>query len=166
MQYAPVTSPMHPALRLAIAVLPVIAASVLGSYATMPAIPTWYAGLVKPGFNPPNWVFGPVWTLLYAMMAYAAWRILSLPAQTPGRRAALFMFFVQLSLNAAWSWVFFGNRSILGGLIVIAMLWLAIAETIRRFWELDRPAAWLLMPYLAWVSYASLLNATLWQLNT
>jgi translocator protein len=166
MKIEPITPPMNPFIRLAIAVIPVIAASALGSYATMPAIPIWYAGLVKPVFSPPNWVFGPVWTLLYAIMAYAAWRIISLPVKTPGRWGAMTIFFVQLALNTAWSFVFFGNRNILGGLIVIALLWLTIAETIRRFAEIDKPAALLLVPYLAWVSFASLLNAALWQLNS
>ncbi|WP_210493474.1 TspO/MBR family protein [Microvirga antarctica] len=158
-------TPTPPFRRFLIAVIPVAAASVLGSLATLPNIPTWYAGLVKPGFTPPNWLFGPVWTLLYAMMAYALWRILSLPAGQPGRTAAVTTFFVQLALNALWSWAFFGAHSPLAGLIVILAMIVAIIATIRAFWPLDRAAAWLLVPYLTWVSYATALNAAVWRLN-
>lgn len=151
--------------RALIAILPVAAAGALGSLATAPNIPTWYAGLAKPGFTPPNAVFAPVWTLLYAMMAYAVWRILGGPAGEPGRRRALTAFFVQLALNAAWSWAFFGAHSPLAGLVVILALLAAIAATIRLFWPLDRIAAWLLVPYLAWVGYATALNLQIWRLN-
>src|SRR3954464_13161935 len=102
---------MSPVRKFLVAVLPVVAAGVLGSVATTPNIPTWYVILAKPGFTPPNWLFGPVWTLLYAMMAYAAWRVLSLPAREPGRRSAMTAFFVQLALNAFWSWAFFAAHS-------------------------------------------------------
>jgi tryptophan-rich sensory protein len=139
-------------------------AALLGSLATTPNIPTWYAGLAKPGFTPPNWVFGPVWTLLYAMMAFAAWRILALP-ESRARRAALTAFFVQLALNATWSFAFFAARSPPAGLLVIVALLAAILWTIRLFWPLDRPAAWLLVPYAAWVAYATALNIAIWQLN-
>ncbi|QFU17830.1 TspO/MBR family protein [Microvirga thermotolerans] len=158
-------SPTPPLQRFLIAVLPVAAASVLGSVATMPNIPTWYATLAKPGFTPPNWVFGPVWTLLYAMMAYALWRILALPKDRPGRRGAVAAFFVQLALNALWSWAFFGAHSPLAGLVVILALLVAIVATIRAFLPLDRAAALLLVPYLAWVAYATALNAAVWRLN-
>lgn len=151
--------------RIALAFLPVIAASALAQAVTMPSIPTWHADLVKPSFNPPNWVFGPVWTALYLMMAYAAFRILSLPRETPGRSAAMTAFYVQMALNAGWSCAFFGLQSTLAGLIVIVPLWLAIAETMRRFLPLDRTAGLLFVPYLAWVSYAAALNAAFWWLN-
>jgi len=151
-------------MRATIAILPILAAAVLGNVATLPNIPTWYAGLAKPGFTPPNGVFGPVWTVLYALMAYAVWRVLSLPA-TRGRGRALVAFFVQLALNAAWSWAFFGAHSPLAGLWVILPLLLMIIETIRRFWPLDRLAAVLLMPYAAWVGFATALNAAIWRLN-
>lgn len=143
----------------------VFAAATIGNLATMPAIPTWYAGLVKPSFNPPNWLFGPVWGLLYAMMAVAFWRILRLPAPTPGRSAAILVFLVQMALNALWSVAFFGAQSPPLGFAVIALLWLAIAATIALFARLDRVAAGLLVPYLAWVSFAALLNGAIWRLN-
>jgi tryptophan-rich sensory protein len=151
--------------RLLLALVPVVAAGALGSIATTPQIPTWYAGLTKPGFTPPNWLFGPVWTVLYGMMAYAAWRILSLPVGTPGRLGALAVFFAQLALNAAWSWAFFGAQSPAAGLLVIVALVAAIGLTIRAFWPLDRAAAWLLVPYAAWVAYATALNAEVLRLN-
>jgi tryptophan-rich sensory protein len=157
---------LAPLPRAALAVLPVAAAALLGSIATAPNIPTWYEGLEKPGFTPPNWVFGPAWTILYLMMAAAIWRVLSLPAGRPGRSAALAAFFVQLALNATWSWAFFAARSPGAGLLVIAALLVAIVSTIRLFRPLDRPASWLLVPYLAWVAYASALNLAIWRLNS
>ena len=142
-----------------------LAASLLGSYATMPNIPTWYAGLEKPAFNPPNWVFGPVWTLLYILMAIAFYRILRFPAAHAGRRIAIYSFVVQIVLNAAWSFAFFAAHSPIAGLAVIVTLWLAIAVTLVSFMRLDRVSGWLLAPYLAWVSYAFALNVAIWRLN-
>ncbi|MGO4572233.1 TspO/MBR family protein [Microvirga sp. 2TAF3] len=157
--------PTPPLQRFLIAVVPVAAAGILGSIATTPNIPTWYANLVKPGFTPPNWLFGPVWTLLYLMMAYAFWRILSLPKGMPGRSAAVTAFVLQLTLNALWSWAFFGAQSPLAGLVVIVALIAAITATIRTFWPLDHTAALLFVPYLCWVAYATALNAAVWWLN-
>lgn len=150
---------------LLMAALPVGLAAFLGSLATRPSIPTWYATLEKPFFTPPNWLFAPVWTLLYAMMAYAAYRVLRLPADTPGRRRALAVFYGQLFLNAAWSFAFFAFRSPEAGLAVIAALLAGIVWTLRLFAPLDRTAAWLLVPYLAWVSYASAVNLAFVVLN-
>ncbi|BAF88430.1 tryptophan-rich sensory protein [Azorhizobium caulinodans ORS 571] len=151
--------------QVALAVLPVVAASVLGQIATFPNLAPWYAGLVKPAFNPPNWIFGPVWTTLYVLMAYAAWRILRLPEATPGRSTALTLFFLQLVLNAAWSWMFFYLHSPLLGVLNIGPQWLVILATIGAFWRLDRLAGACLVPLAAWVGFASVLNFTLWQLN-
>ncbi len=137
--------------------------AILGSAVTLPKIPTWYAGLEKPAFNPPNWVFGPVWTLLYALMALAGWRVWLGPA--PGRTKALQWFFVQLALNAAWSPIFFGWQRPALALVIIVLLLLAIVFTIMRFWSLDRVAAWALTPYLGWVAFATLLNASIVVLN-
>ena len=153
------------AARAGIAALPVVAVAVLGGYATAPNVPGWYAGLAKPPGTPPNWLFGPVWTLLYGAMIVAVWRILALPAGMPGRGAALGLFFVQLVLNGAWSWVFFAGRNPLLGLVVISALLVAIALTIRAFRALDGVAVWLLAPYLAWVAYATWLNLGIWWLN-
>ncbi|SCY26955.1 TspO/MBR family protein [Microvirga guangxiensis] len=164
-QTVPGSHATPPLPRFLIAVLPVVAVAVAGSLVTQPNIPTWYAGLAKPGFSPPNWLFAPVWTMLYAMMAYALWRILSLPRSTPGRTGAIVIFFVQLALNSAWSFAFFGAQSPLLGLVVIAALIVAILSTIAAFWKLDRVAALLFVPYLAWVCFATLLNGAIWQLN-
>jgi benzodiazapine receptor len=156
---------MPPLPRFLVSVLPVVLVAVSASLVTQPSIPGWYAGLQKPGFTPPNWAFPVAWTLLYAMMAYALWRILSLPKHRPGRSAAIAAFFVQLALNGLWSFAFFGARSPLAGLVVIAALIVAIGAAIRAFWKLDRTAALLLVPYLAWVAYAALLNGTIWRMN-
>lgn len=149
---------------IAFAVLPVVAASALGQIATMPNIPTWYAGLIKPSFNPPNWIFGPVWTLLYILMAYAFFRVLRTP-DSAARSRAIVLFLVQIAVNAAWSWAFFGLHSTLGGVAVIVPLLAAIAWTMRAFFKVDRRAGYLLLPYFAWVSFAALLNITIWTLN-
>src|SRR3954467_7137285 len=124
--------------RLLAAGLPVLMAAALGSLATLPNIPTWYAGLAKPWFTSPNGVFSPVWTILYALMAYSVWRILTLPDRAPGRHGALAAFFVQLALNAAWSWAFFWLHSPLAGFLVMPPLLAVIVATIRLFWPLDR----------------------------
>jgi translocator protein len=152
-------------LRAVTAIFPVVLAGILGSLATSPNISGWYAGLTKPGFTPPNWVFGPVWSVLYVLMAAALWRILSVPRTRPGRGAALTAFFVQLALNASWSFAFFAAHSPLAGLLVIGALTAAILATIRLFWPLDRLAALLLVPYVAWVGYATVLNFAIWRLN-
>ena len=157
--------PLPAPLRLLVVIGCVAAAATVGNLATLPNIPTWYAGLIKPDFNPPNWIFGPVWTLLYVLMAIAFHRILSLAPGTPGRQTAIVAFSVQLVLNALWSVVFFGLHSPLGGIIVIALLWLAILASMARFARLDHFAAVLLSPYIAWVSFAALLNVALYRLN-
>lgn len=155
-----------PFLRAAIiAILPVVAASLLGSAATVPEIPTWYATLAKPPFNPPNWVFAPVWTALYAMMALSVFRILRLPSATPGRREALAAYHVQLALNLLWSFAFFAFQSPLAGLAVILPLLAMILVSIRLFGRLDGGSAGLLWPYAAWVAFATLLNLSIWWLN-
>lgn len=157
--------PMPRLARFLIAAGPVAMTSLAGGLVTRPAIPTWYASLAKPGFTPPNWVFAPVWTALYALMAVALWRVLGQPKDTPGRRAAIIAFFVQLALNSLWSFTFFGGQSPGAGLLVIAALIVAILVTMRAFWLLDRTAALLLAPYLAWVLYATALNTAIWRLN-
>ena len=124
----------------------------------------WYATLEKPFFNPPAVVFAPVWTVLYIAMGVAAWRIWTLPP-SPERKQALRQFGVQLALNAAWTPVFFGAQSLGGGLVVIVAMVFAIVVTIQRFHPLDKIAAWLLAPYLAWVAFATALNVALLALN-
>lgn len=151
-------------LRNAIfAIAPVAIAALLANVATIPNIPEWYEGLAKPSFNPPNWVFSPVWTALYGLMAYAFFRILQ--SMKPGRTAATALFLLQISLNALWSWAFFAAQNPLAGLIVIVALLIAIVATIAAFWKLDRTAGALLLPYLAWVGFAAILNWEIYRLN-
>ena len=149
------------AVFIAIALL----AGWLGSMATTPNIPTWYAGLEKPSFNPPNSIFPIVWTALYVLMAVAAWLVWRAPASPPQRRAALVLYFVQLAVNVAWSFAFFGAQSPLAGLVVIAVLIVAIVATLLAFRRISGLAAVLLLPYLAWVAFAPVLNAAIYTLN-
>lgn len=155
----------HPMLCAFTAIAPVLAASIAGAWVTAPAIPAWYAGLAKPWFTPPNWLFGPAWTLLYVLMAYAYWRVLTHDRPLSNKRAAIGAFLVQMFLNGLWSFAFFGWRSPGAGLAVIAALWLAILATIMFFARIDRMAAWLLAPYLAWTAFASALNLGVFLLN-
>jgi len=152
-------------LRASIAILPVIAASLLGQWAAYPNLAPWYAGLVKPSFNPPNWIFAPVWTTLYLLMAYSVWRILKVAGRRAERRVALSLFFLQLALNALWSWLFFGLHNPLAGLLNVVPQFLIILAAIDRFRRLDLTAALCLAPLAAWVAFASLLNFEIWRLN-
>jgi translocator protein len=149
----------------AIVGLAVIGASALGQIATFPNLSPWYASLTKPDFIPPNWVFGPVWTALYVLMAFAAWRIFRLASSVRGRRAALLLFFIQLALNAAWSWMFFaGHSPLLGMANIIPQLGVILATT-AVFFRLDRIAGACLIPLACWVGFASVLNFAIWKLN-
>ncbi|MBN2399486.1 MAG: tryptophan-rich sensory protein [Candidatus Aminicenantes bacterium] len=152
-------------LRLLICVTACQLAGFIGSIFTRQAIPAWYAGLQKPSFTPPNWLFGPAWISLYLLMAAAAYLIWQKGWSTAGVRMALAIFLLQLLLNALWAPVFFGLRSPLLGMIVIASLWLTIIPTIFLFFKIYRPAALLLLPYFFWVSYASVLNISIYDLN-
>ncbi|WP_019906235.1 TspO/MBR family protein [Methylobacterium sp. 77] len=155
--------------RLALAILPVVATSVLGSLSTTPNIEGWYAGLNKPDFNPPNWLFPVAWTILYAMIALSFWRLLgTFPVKGPMRQAwwlALGAFIVQLALNAAWSPTFFSAHALGWAGIVSAAMLVMILWTIRLSWRFDRLAAWLLVPYAAWVTFATVLTVAIWRLN-
>lgn len=155
----------NPWMATALAILPVAAAALIGNRATLPNLAPWYESLAKPWFNPPNGVFAPVWTALYVLMIVAFRRILMRPAGEPGRRAAITAFLVQIALNAGWSVAFFGFRSPLAGVIVIGWLLVAVAVTIRTFASLDRVAALLLVPYFAWITFATVLTVDVWTLN-
>lgn len=140
------------------------AVSVIGGAVTATSVDTWYQALEKPAFNPPDWLFPVVWTILYIMIAIAGWRVWRrAPIDVTGR--ALAVFAVQLGLNLAWSFLFFGLQWIGLALVEIVILWLAIAANTMLFWRLDRWAGALLVPYLVWVAYAAVLNAALWLLN-
>lgn len=138
--------------------------AVISSILTVPAIPTWYAALAKPSFNPPNQLFGPVWTLLYTFMAIAAWLVWKRP-DSPLRRTGLVWFAIQLGLNFLWSFVFFWAHQIGLAVVEIALLWVAILGTMLIFFRLSKVAGSLFIPYLAWVSFASLLNVAIWRMN-
>ena len=141
--------------------------SFIGQIATYPNLVPWYAGLTKPSFNPPNWIFAPVWTTLYALMAFALWRILRVQGPPNTRRKfAIGLFSFLLVLNAAWSWMFFAANSPLLGLINIIPQILVIVATIVAFYRIDRMAGWCLVPLAAWVSFATILNFAIWKLNS
>lgn len=151
-------------LMLAALLALVLIVAAVGSTFTTPKIPGWYAALNKPFFNPPSWIFGPVWTVLYVAMAFAAWRVWLAPGST-ARSAALAWFFMQLFLNALWSPVFFGLESPGIALVVILALLVALVMTVRAFFAVDRLAGWIMTPYLAWVAFASLLNGAIASMN-
>ena len=136
----------------------------IGGYATSTSVGGWYQALAKPAFTPPDGVFPPVWTVLYLMMAVAGWRVWRAEGFA-GRETALALFGAQLALNLLWSMLFFAARRIDLALLDIVLLWVAIAATGAAFWRIDRLAGALFLPYLAWVTYAALLNATIWQMN-
>ena len=124
----------------------------------------WYAALEKPSWNPPSWLFGPVWTTLYAMIAVAGWLVWR-RRETAPVRPAMIVYTLQLLLNGAWSWIFFGVHEMGWALVEIVLLAILIAINAALFWRVRRLAGALLLPYLAWVSFAAFLNATLWRLN-
>lgn len=132
---------------------------------TSSAIPTWYATLEKPFFNPPNWIFGPVWTLLYLMMGISIYLIWQKIDHNKNASRAITVFWIHLVFNASWSVVFFGLKNMALALLNIVILWVMILVLIFQFWKIDKRASYLLFPYLAWVSFATALNYALWMLN-
>lgn len=154
------------AAALAGFVLLVAAAAAIGSVATVPNLDRWYEGLRKPSWTPPGWLFGPVWSLLYLLMAVSAWRVWRRD-DAPGRAraTALTCWGVQLALNVAWSWLFFSLQRPTLAFVELVALWLAIMATILATARVDRPAAWMLAPYLLWVTFAGALNGTIARLN-
>ncbi|MDJ0513420.1 MAG: TspO/MBR family protein [Methyloceanibacter sp.] len=160
----PITS-KRSLIGLGVALLICFAASFLGSAFTTPNL-GWYATLERPGFAPPNSVFPVVWTILFAMMAVAAWMIWRTPADADNKKTALTWFGIQLTLNVAWSFAFFQMQSPIAGLAVILWLLVAIVMTMVFFDRVNRLAALLLAPYLLWVGFAAGLNFAFWALNT
>jgi translocator protein len=153
---------VNKALSLMAFLLLTLAVGGLGGWATSQSVLTWFPTLIKPSWTPPSYLFGPVWTGLYVLMAISAWLIWK---HEPNARGALLPYFIQLALNLAWSFVFFGLQQ--PGLAVanILALWVAIAWTIKAFSNQDRIASWLLAPYLVWVTFAAALNISIWWLN-
>lgn len=150
---------INPWVALAISLALVVAAALFGSQ-FMPG--AWYAGLAKPAWTPPDWLFGPAWTTLYLLMALAAWKVWIAVRRID---AALLLYLVQLVLNALWSWLFFGLQRPDLALANIVVLWLLILATLVLFWRRDRLAGVLMLPYLAWVGFATALNLAIWRLN-
>jgi benzodiazapine receptor len=151
-------------LGLALFLALVTATGWLAAQVTRPAL-GWYAGLVRPGFAPPDRLFGPVWAILYALIAIAAWRVWTTDAGRSGVRGALAMFLVQLALNALWSPVFFGAKRPDVAFVVILLLLGALGVTLVQFFRLSRIAGWMLVPYLVWTAYAAVLNGAIVLLN-
>ena len=152
-------------IQLIISIIACQFAGVIGSIFTTPAIPGWYATLDKPAFTPPNWLFAPAWITLYLLMGIAAFLVWRKGLDNRPVRLALAIFLVQLLLNAFWSVAFFGLQSPLSGIIVILVLWIAILFTILRFFRISYMAGALLLPYILWVSFATVLNISIWVLN-
>jgi tryptophan-rich sensory protein len=141
-------------------------AGFIGSLVTIPAIPGWYAGLVKPAFTPPSWIFAPVWTTLYILMGISLFLVLRAGSATREVRTARMLFSVQILLNIGWSFAFFGNQSLLSGFIVIVILWIVLLATLIQFSRVSRTAGILLVPTFVWVSFASYLNYSLMVVNS
>jgi benzodiazapine receptor len=151
--------------KIIIAIFVCQLAGIIGSVFTTSAIPEWYSTLVKPEFTPPSWLFAPVWITLYTLMGislYLVWGRKDKKDATP----ALLVFFAQLVLNAVWSIVFFGLQSPFYAFIIIIFLWVLIAGSIYFFYPISKTAAYLMIPYILWVSFAALLNYFIWILNS
>ena len=140
-------------------------AGVIGSFFTFPSISTWYAALEKPSFNPPNWIFSPVWITLFILMGVSLYLVWIQGTKTKYAKMALALFGIQLSLNILWSIIFFGLKSPFFAFIEIVILWVAILLTILKFSKISKTAAYLLIPYILWVSFAAVLNFSIWVIN-
>ncbi len=156
---------MKPVSKLIFSVLiPLIVGGVSSAF-TIPGVRGWYTTLAKPQFNPPNWLFAPVWTVLYIMMGisfYLVWKSSAVPLL---KKRAMTLFAAQLCLNFLWSFIFFTLHLKAAALVEISILWIFILLTILTFWKISRPAAWLLVPYICWVSFAGILTYSIWHLN-
>lgn len=152
-------------LKILLLVVICVSIGYLSAMVTRDSVNTWYPTLEKPFFNPPNWIFAPVWTLLYAMMGVAAGLVWTSNSDEKTTQKALGFFAIQFGLNALWSYLFFGLHNPLLALVEIILLWLMIFETYNLFKRIDKTAGFLFIPYLAWVSFATILNASIWWLN-
>jgi len=140
-------------------------AGIIGSFFTTPAISTWYATLQRPSFSPPNWIFGPVWIILYILMGISVYLIWQQIEKNKTAKGALWLFWVHLVFNASWSIIFFGLQNPGLAFINIIIIWLLIIALMIKFWKINRWATYLLIPYLLWVGFASVLNYFIWYLN-
>lgn len=156
---------LNDVIKLVVSILACFATAGIGSLFTFKAIPNWYAGLKKPPYTPPNWAFGPVWTTLYILMGISVFLVWQKGLATNGALLAFILFWIQLTVNAVWSIIFFGMKSKGGGVITIIMLWLLIMATMFASFRVSDWAGALLIPYIVWVSIASYLNIGVWLLN-
>lgn len=151
--------------RFVVSVLIPLLVGFLGSITTLASIPTWYATLIKPSWAPPNWLFGPIWTTLYVLMGIALYLVWREGLDRRDVKFAILIFAVQLILNLSWSVVFFGYHALFGSFVLVMLLWLSILANIIAFYVISKPAGYLLVPYIIWVSIASYLNYTIYLLN-
>lgn len=156
---------MKPIFKFIISILIPLAVGAIAGYFTSSSVDGWFATINKPSFNPPNWVFAPVWTTLYIMMGIAFFLVWKSDSAIMTRRSAIAAYIMQLALNFLWSFVFFYAHQPGWALVNIILLWLMILETIILFRKLSTAAAWLLIPYICWVSFATVLNFAIWKLN-
>ncbi|MFM9825531.1 TspO/MBR family protein [Flavobacterium sp.] len=157
---------MNKITRILVVVVTCLAIGYFSGMVTRSAITTWYPTLVKPSFNPPNWIFAPVWSMLYVMMGVAAGLVWNrIESEKELVKKALVVFAVQLALNALWSFLFFGLKNPMLAGIEIIILWLMIFETYIQFSKINKIAGYLFIPYLLWVSFAMVLNGSIWWLN-
>ena len=157
---------MNKITRILVVVVTCLAIGYFSGMVTRSAITTWYPTLVKPSFNPPNWIFAPFWSMLYIMMGVAAGLVWNrIDHEKEAVKNALIFFAVQLGLNALWSYLFFGLKNPMLAGVEIVILWLMIYETYTKFVKINKTAGYLLVPYLLWVSFAAVLNASIWWLN-
>jgi len=156
---------MSNTLKLIIAITIPLLIGFSSSFFTISEIDSWYQTIQKPSWNPPNWIFGPVWTTLYILMGIAFFVVWKSQERKEIKRTAIFLFLLQLVLNFFWSIIFFDQHQIALAFAEILVLWIMIVLTIFAFAKISKPAAWLLIPYISWVSFATILNLTIWQLN-
>jgi len=152
-------------LKLIVSIIICELAGIIGSLATMPNIPTWYASINKHVFNPPNWIFGPVWTTLFALMGISLYLVWEKGFKNKNIKLGIYAFSAQFALNIVWSFLFFGLHNTLAAFTEIIFLWIAIFATIFLFYKIDKKAAYVLIPYICWVTFAAFLNYNVWILN-
>lgn len=157
---------MNNTIKLIIAIAIPLVIGLSGGAFTAAEIPGWYAKLQKPSWQPPSWLFGPVWTTLYILMGIALYLVWKSDAVQSARQTALILFAIQLTLNFFWSIIFFNQHQIGWAMAEILVLWIFILLTIFSFGKISQTAAWLLVPYISWVSFAAILNYTIWKLNS
>ncbi len=156
---------MNNTLKFIISLAIPVAVGATAGFFTATGVDSWYQTINKPSWNPPNWIFAPVWTTLYIMMGIALFLVWKSNTGAGLKRTAITLFAVQLGLNFFWSFIFFDQQQPGWALVEIIMMWLAILLTIFAFAKVNKTAAWLLVPYISWVSFATILNYTIWQLN-